>query len=200
MSKAMVLTQYSAPAAAAAQNAMVEPVADAALLRRRYRSLEDPAAYATVDYARQLASIDQSQVAVTLPAGVARYVCVQSQDSGECAEAHRVLMIVAFRVPVARQQEVERWYHEEHGPMLLRAPGWLRMRRYRLYRGAGGPLWTHLALHELRDAAVLDSAERALARSTAWRARLEQESWFGEAGRFVYQYLPPAGKAVAAPE
>ena len=44
--------------------------------------------------------------------------------------------------------------------------------------------------HELRDAAVLGSAQRALARSTPWRAQLEQESWFAQAGRFIYQYLP----------
>ena len=74
--------------------------------------------------------------------------------------------------------------------MLLRAQGWLRMRRYEPIHLAGGPRWTHLALHELRDAAVLESEERALARSTPWRAQLEQESWFAQAGRFVYEYLP----------
>jgi hypothetical protein len=36
---------------------------------------------------------------------------------------------------------------------------------------------------------VLDSAERALARSTEWRAQLEKESWFAQAGRFVYECL-----------
>ena len=84
-----------------------------------------------------------------------------------------MLMIVAFNVPTARADEVERWYRQEHAPMLLRAPGWLRMRRYEPMQSAGGPQWTHLALHELRDAAVLESAERALARSTAWRAQLD---------------------------
>jgi hypothetical protein len=44
--------------------------------------------------------------------------------------------------------------------------------------------------HELRDAAVLGSAQRALARSTPWRVQLEQESWFAQAGRFIYEYLP----------
>jgi hypothetical protein len=36
---------------------------------------------------------------------------------------------------------------------------------------------------------VLDSAERALARSTEWRAQLEKERWFAQAGRFVYECL-----------
>jgi hypothetical protein len=161
--------------------------------RAHYRALEGPPALATVDYLADLAdlaAIDAGEVLAAASAGVARYLCVESQDSGSYAGVHRVLMIVAFQVPATRVAEVERWYREEHGPMLLRAPGWLRMRRYRLQAGMGGKLWTHLALHELRDAAVLDSAERALARSTPWRAQLEREGWFAQAGRFVYEYMP----------
>jgi hypothetical protein len=188
MPKAIILTQYSAPSEAAAA-AAPGLIAGGARSRVHYRLLEDPGQYASIDYAEELAAIDEGESSMALPPGVARYVCVESQDSGAYAEPHRVLMIVAFRVPGGRQDEVERWYQQEHGPMLLRAPGWLRMRRYRLHRGAGGPLWTHLALHELRDAAVLDSAERALARSTEWRARLEKERWFAQAGRFVYECL-----------
>src|SRR5580700_1310449 len=185
MSKAIVLTQYSAPDGAAPVSVAIPPGGT----RARYRALEGPPALATVDYLADLAAIGAGEDLAAASAGVARYVCVESQDSGTYAGVHRVLMTVAFQVPATRVAEVERWYQQEHGPMLLRAPGWLRMRRYRLYRGAGGPLWTHLALHELRDAAVLDSAERALARSTEWRAQLEKESWFAQAGRFVYECL-----------
>ena len=143
-----------------------------------------------MDYLQELWSVDAVALAAAPRAGAARYTCVETQDSGVCAEQHGVLMIVAFNIPIARTNEVERWYRQEHGPMLLRAPGWLRMRRYEPIQAAGGQQWTHLAMHELRDAAVLDSAERALARSTPWRAQLEQESWFAQAGRFVYEYLP----------
>jgi hypothetical protein len=190
MSKAIILTQYSAPgiSSAAAEPPRAAPVGAGA--RRRYRSLERHEELATVDYLEELWSVDAVALAVAPVAGVARYVCAETQDSGLCDEEHRVLMIVAFNVPTARADEVERWYRQEHAPMLLRAPGWLRMRRYEPIHAAGGPPWTHLALHELRDAAVLESAERALARSTPWRARLEQESWFAQAGRFIYEYLP----------
>jgi hypothetical protein len=190
MSKAIILTQYSAPGSG---SATVEPARAATIgagARRRYRSLERPAELATVDYLEGLWSVDAVALAVAPSAGVARYACVETQDSGPCDEEHGVLMIVAFNVPCARTDEVERWYRQEHAPMLLRAPGWLRMRRYEPIQAAGGQSWTHLALHELRDAAVLESAERALARSTPWRAQLEQESWFAQAGRFIYQYLP----------
>lgn len=190
MSKAIILTQYSAPgiSSAAAEPPRAAPVG--AGVRRRYRSLERHEDLASVDYLEELWSVDAVALAVAPGAGVARYVCAETQDSGTCDEEHRVLMIVAFNVPTARTDEVERWYRQEHAPMLLRAPGWLRMRRYEPIQSAGGPQWTHLALHELRDAAVLDSVERALARSTPWRAQLEQESWFARAGRFIYEYLP----------
>jgi hypothetical protein len=173
----MVLTQYSA-----ASHAAPRPV--------HYRSLADARECATIDYcAERVGAATQGDSAALAP-GVARYVGAQVYDSGASQLQHHVLMIIAFNVPQSRSEEVDRWYSHEHGPLLLRAPGWLRMRRYRMHHSAGGPLWTHLALHELRDADVLDSAQRAYARSTPWRARLEQESWFAQAGRWVYQYLP----------
>jgi len=73
--------------------------------------------------------------------------------------------------------------------MLMRAPGWLRARRFEAVRSIGVRRYTSIALHDLRDLAVLDSKERALARSTQWRARLERASWFQQAGRFVYRRL-----------
>jgi len=187
MPKAMVLTQYSAAARAAP---VVAPARGGLPPRAHYRSRADARERATVEYREDIDGADWPDQSIAPEPGVARYLCTQTQDSGPCAEMHRVLMIVAFCVPQERAEEVERWYRDEHGPLLLRAPGWLRMRRYGLRHGAGGPRWTHLALHELRSAAVLDSTERALARSTPWRARLEQESWFTQAGRWVYEYLP----------
>ncbi len=71
----------------------------------------------------------------------------------------------------------------------MRADGWLRARRYRVLSQSGGPRWTSLAFHELCDASVMDSPERAFARSTAWRAELEKESWFGAAGRGLFRPL-----------
>ena len=159
-------------------------------VRHRYRSLERHEDLASVDYLEELWSVDAVALAAAPAAGVARYTCVETQDSGPCAEQHGVLMVVAFNVPIERTDEVERWYRQEHAPMLLRAPGWLRMRRYEPIQAAGGQAWTHMALHELRNLAVLESTERALARSTPWRAQLEQESWFAQAGRFIYEYLP----------
>lgn len=115
-----------------------------------------------------------------------RYLLEQVSDSGPSAEPFGALMLVAFDVPPHRQAAVDRWYDEEHIDLLMRAPGWLRARRYRVKDFSGGPRWTSMAFHELRDIAVLQSPERAFARSTPWRAELTKEPWFAAAGRGVF--------------
>ncbi|MEE4455181.1 hypothetical protein [Novosphingobium resinovorum] len=119
--------------------------------------------------------------------GVAQYQLEQVSDSGPSAEPFGIIMMVAFDVPPDRTAEVDRWYDEEHIGLLMKADGWLRARRYRVLSHHGGPRWTSLAFHELRDITVMASPERAFARSTAWRARLEQEPWFPAAGRGVFR-------------
>lgn len=120
------------------------------------------------------------------PPEAARYWLEQASDTGPAAEPFGALMLVAFDVPADRADEVERWYNEEHIGLLMRADGWLRARRYRVLRQEGGPRWTSMAFHELRDQSVMDSPERAFARSTPWRAELEREAWFGKAGRGLF--------------
>jgi hypothetical protein len=126
------------------------------------------------------------------PPGAAHYVFEQASDTGPVDERAGVIMLVAFDVPAGRTGEVDRWYEEEHIALLMRAPGWLRARRYHVLSHGGGPRWTSMAFHELRDIAVMDSPERAFARSTAWRAELEKEAWFAAAGRGVFQTLQPS--------
>lgn len=121
--------------------------------------------------------------------GAARYDLEQVSDTGPAAEPFRVVMLVAFDVPEDRAAEVDRWYDEEHVDLLMKGEGWLRARRYRVLSHHGGPRWTSMAFHELRDATAMDSPERAFARSTEWRARLEREAWFSAAGRGLFRLL-----------
>lgn len=65
--------------------------------------------------------------------------------------------------------ELDRWYREEHVPMLFKAPGWLRCRRYELDTGAGP---RHLALHDLAEEAVVAHPYAEAARHTEWRRRV----------------------------
>lgn len=126
---------------------------------------------------------------VAPPPGAAHYVLEQVSDTGPTPERFGALMLVAFDVPVNRTSAVDDWYEQEHIGLLMRADGWLRARRYRVLSHTGGPRWTSMAFHELRDASVMNSSERAFARSTAWRAELEKESWFRAAGRGLFRPL-----------
>lgn len=189
MSQGIVLTQYSPHVAAAQRHPAPLPAGYPRASIVQYRSLDPVGEGGCVEYCDDLSTLPPLASWAQANDGVARYACELAQDSGPASEPHRVLMIVAFCVPEERTAEVERWYVEEHAPLLLRAPGWLRMRRYHLRSFAGGPCWTSLALHELADVKVLDSAERKYARSTAWRAQLEKEAWFAQAGRWVYERL-----------
>src|SRR5690348_13881925 len=71
--------------------------------------------------------------------------------------------------------------------MLLEADDWLRVRRYRVPGGAGGP-WTHLALHELASV-VMDSPERARARKGPLRDAPAGHDWFASPGRWLYERI-----------
>lgn len=91
------------------------------------------------------------------------------------------LVSVYFSVPDDRADEFNRWYNEEHVPMLLKCGDWLMCRRFSIEDADPEP-WTHLALHYLRDEAALKSPERLAANETPWRKKLAEESWFR--GRF----------------
>lgn len=119
--------------------------------------------------------------------GFTRYTADRISDTGEiAADAAGALFVVAFAVPEAEEPEFEGWYAEEHVPLLMKVPGWLRVRRYRVRPGSEGPSWTHLALHEIADTTVLDAPERAAARDTPRRAALAERPWF-TSGRWIYR-------------
>jgi hypothetical protein len=133
--------------------------------------------------------------------GFTRYICEETSDTGVNTEPAAYLQAVAFTVPEEARREFDGWYAEEHIPMLMKADGWLRVRRYRVRPGGDGPAWTDIALHDLRDRAVLDSPERAAARDTPRRAVLAGNPWFGRSGRWLYRPIHVAGDApVRVPE
>jgi hypothetical protein len=119
--------------------------------------------------------------------GFTRFTCEQISDLGEPVHGAYV-SAVAFAVPDGEVAEFDDWYEGEHVPLLLKAPDWLRVRRYRVVDGEGGP-WTHLALHELASAEVMNSPERARARVGPMRDRLANRPWFAESGRWLYRQL-----------
>lgn len=98
-------------------------------------------------------------------------------DVGDDALDAPYLYAVFFSVPDARVEEFNRWYNEEHVPMLLECPDWLAIRRFEIFDGEPQP-WTHMALHYLADLSARESAEREAARNTEWYRKLSEEPWF----------------------
>jgi hypothetical protein len=119
-----------------------------------------------------------------------RYTGRLQSDAGTSEVEPGRLFVVAFEVPEDVREEFDAWYEEEHVPLLLEVPGWLRVRRYVLEPDQEGPQLTHLALHGLRGPEVLDAPERARL-ATPWRARLAANDWFQHSLRWTYR--PIAG-------
>ncbi|WP_104177526.1 DUF4286 family protein [Cryobacterium sp. Y50] len=149
--------------------------------------LDDMAALDTAEYGR----IKQEPSARTAHmlenvTGFTRYTADLISDTGETdPRAAGVLFVVAFEVPVSEEGDFEAWYQGEHVPLLMKVPGWQRIRRYKTRPGAEGRPWTHFALHEIQDLATLDAPERAAARDTPLRDELASRPWF-DSGRWNY--------------
>ncbi len=113
---------------------------------------------------------------------------------GEHADADAagapIIYTVAFDVPPDRHDEFNRWYEEEHAPLLLQSPRWLMCRRFRVLEGGPSPA-THLACYFLAGMDAMEAPQREEAKHTPWRARLAQEPWFK--ARFdLYEAVRPA--------
>ena len=81
--------------------------------------------------------------------GFTRFTAERIADMGDSAAHGQFLFAVAFAVPDEKADQFDDWYDAEHAPLLLRASDWLRVHRYRVLNGDGGP-WTHFALHDSR--------------------------------------------------
>ena len=66
----------------------------------------------------------------------------------------RGLLLVMIGIDPAHEEELNRWYDEEHFPERLACPGFLKGRRFTAVQGAP----KYLALYDLESPAVLDSA------------------------------------------
>ena len=171
---------------------------------RRFESLDEPGdflavydlenldALATAEYDLvKEAPSELTREMLSLVEGFTRYTCEKFSDEGE-SRMGPYLFAVAFAVPESDVAEFDRWYEQEHVPLLLAAPDWLRVHRYVVRDGTGGP-WTHLALHELASLKVMDSPEREVARAGPMRELLADRKWFQTSGRWLYREISRVG-------
>ena len=87
--------------------------------------------------------------------------------------------IVEVDVKPEGEEEFNRWYDEEHIPMVTKVPGWLRSRRFVLLQsGAIGAEATdakplkYLAIHEWEIPPQYESAEMKAAMATEWSKKV----------------------------
>ncbi len=94
--------------------------------------------------------------------------------------AGTTVSIVSIDVDEEHVDEFHKWYDEEHVPMLMKIPGWLRSRRYILLeegvtgalKGLAGEMKKppkFMAMHEFTTADYLLGPEGKAAISTPWR-------------------------------
>ncbi|MGH3587076.1 MAG: hypothetical protein ACRDQ0_12210 [Pseudonocardia sp.] len=75
-------------------------------------------------------------------------------------------MLVTVTLSSTDPDELERWYAEEHIPLLRDIPGWTRTTRFRRREGSGPDL---LAVHEITDDSVFATEGYRAATNTPWR-------------------------------
>jgi len=119
-----------------------------------------------------------------------RWACSQIQP-GEASPdpAARALFLACGDVPAEHEAEFNNWYDKEHLPLLRAVPGVLGARRF--FDPKGAP--RYVALYELADAAVSESAQWQAALDTEWAKRMDKLTADGEwlLARYI-AYAEPA--------
>ena len=100
---------------------------------------------------------------------IQRRVFTLELDGAEWTAEPPYQLTVAMTPPDAGQADFVAWYREEHIDMLLKVPGW---RRVRLFRQVDGDGPTFMAVHELESPAVFDRPEYEASIATPWRQRI----------------------------
>ncbi|THH19041.1 hypothetical protein EW146_g2048 [Bondarzewia mesenterica] len=93
-----------------------------------------------------------------------------------------IVLIVGISVKPEAEEDFNNWYDEEHIPLLAKAPGWIRSRRFVLEDahsiGTGGGRKEgppkYLAVHEWTEEINPESEEFKAALNTPWRTKILQ--------------------------
>lgn len=121
------------------------------------------------------------------------YRALDQQPDTESAGA--VLLANTMKVkPGDPEDDFNRWYAEEHIPMLSRVPGWRRSRRFVTSVIDSAQPKEYLALHEFAAVNGLGGAEHNASVDTPWRTKVMDTAVL-ERTRRVYQWTYTFGPA-----
>jgi pimeloyl-ACP methyl ester carboxylesterase len=118
------------------------------------------------------------------------------EDTLDTEAAGSVLIAVSLTVPAdaAKEEDLTRWYREEHIPMLARVPGWRRSRHFVTSRIDPKAPREFIALHEYSAKNGLEGPEHKAALGTPWRNRIMSET-VTDKKRRVYNWAYTFGPA-----
>jgi heme-degrading monooxygenase HmoA len=145
-------------------------VADEGPRYMAYYDLESPAAVQRAEYARlaQEASQFEREMFARLPL-LDRRVLKLVLGSEPWTEDPPYVLTVALEPAPGTREDFIAWYREEHMPLLLKVPGWRRVRLFEQVEGSGP---SFCALQEMESPAVFETEEYRAASATPWRARI----------------------------
>ncbi|WP_286929960.1 MULTISPECIES: hypothetical protein [Aeromicrobium] len=104
-----------------------------------------------------------------------------------------LVSLIWYDVPADEASAFEDWFSQEHAPILLGEPAWLRCRRVRVAEDTAGSSVTHLVVHELADRSALSSPHVEAARATPARADMAARPWFAANVMELFERETPAG-------
>ncbi|KAJ7224269.1 hypothetical protein GGX14DRAFT_424905 [Mycena pura] len=107
----------------------------------------------------------------------------------------KYILAVGFIMTPDGEDELDKWYNEEHMDLLSKVPGWKQGRRFKLVeynqRGdsmAGKPVHKYLAFHSFDNQQFAGTPEFKHATGTEWRGRVMEKCLDREARVFeVYR-------------
>ncbi|RJE23948.1 Alpha beta hydrolase [Aspergillus sclerotialis] len=114
----------------------------------------------------------------------------------DSAASGSILVAVTLTVQPdqAKEEEVDRWYREEHTEMLSRVPGWRRSRRYITSSIDPNAPRQYIALHEYAPKNGLGGPEHQASMNTPWRNKVMTENVVKKHRR-VFQWAYTFGPA-----
>ncbi|KAE9401507.1 hypothetical protein BT96DRAFT_856459 [Gymnopus androsaceus JB14] len=93
----------------------------------------------------------------------------------------KFVFVFGMDVKPEGEADLNKWYEEEHTPMMSKIPGWLRTRRYILHsstaRGTVDPevsVHKYMAIHDFSKSGYMETPEMKAASSTPWRDQVAQ--------------------------
>jgi len=123
------------------------------------------------------------------------------EDVSAGQEGNKIVATSSKLKEASQSEELDKWFDEEHVPMLRKVPGWRRSRRFNTSSIDKKDETDYLAMHEFAPGTNLGGPEAKAASSTQWAQELMQKAVaeFQMRVYSLYYNLGPAPRELSAP-